>query len=464
MKNSQNMVTAAYVLAAILLSAAAYSVYPRAVSSGMEEQVNKPLFEFDPRKVRELSIVKYDPETNSFDEIVMENSLVKGWTIPSKFNYPVDSSEKLVHTAASLSGLVVLAIASEDPNDEETYGVVEPAAGLKAGQEGVGIKVALKDGSKQEIASVIIGKAVADQPENRFVRIPGQRFIYVCQYDPQILDTNFFAWINPRILELSEPWQVATVELRNYQARKTNAVDVKKVYSAQLELSSNQWKPLGWSDALDPMAKPDLDVATLERVRIALENFEVQDVVRKNAAHAQALRERKGTPVTFGIVNQIATMGFFLDESTSPATEVGAGGEVAFTANNGLKFRFVFGAIIPAQVSGTENDRRYVMVSCDVDENFFPLPKKTWERKSSGGTDGAPKPPGAGALKQDDEATREAKRQYQIKLDERNSRLEAARKVADRINDRFADWFYVIDNQLYRALLPTRDEIAAKNR
>ena len=90
-----------------------------------------------------------------------------------------------------------MAIASEDPNDEETYGVVEPKQGDKAGQRGVGIKVTLRDKSEKELASVIVGQEVKDQPNNRFVRVPGQRFIYVCEYDPSILDTSFFSWINP---------------------------------------------------------------------------------------------------------------------------------------------------------------------------------------------------------------------------------------------------------------------------
>ena len=467
MSDSRNIVTGFFLISAAALSVAAYVVYPKAVSTGMEEQVNKPLFEFEPKSVRGLSIVKYDQDRNTFDEIVMENSLVNGWQIPSKFDYPVDSAEKLVYTASSLSGLIVLAIASEDPTDEETYGVVEPAAGLKAGQEGVGVKVSLKDRSKQEIASVIIGKEVKDQPNNRFVRIPGQRFIYICEYDPSILKTDFFSWINPKVLNWSGQWTVSKLAIDNYSSTKSPILEVKQSYQAGLALEQNQWTTLSFVDAENKDAKPNLNVAELERIRLALENFEIQDVVRKSPGLAKSLKERTGIPVTFAVMSNIEKLGFFVDEKSKK--ELGAGGALSFTSNVGIRYRMLFGALLTASVTGKPNDQRCVMVSADVDESKFPMPVNPDDARKQGGEkkNDPPKPNGMGCEPgdlQDDDDEREARRQYQIKLEERNEKIAEAKKVADQINNRFANWFYIIDNKLYQALMPPKAEIVTSNR
>ncbi|MEC9091267.1 MAG: DUF4340 domain-containing protein, partial [Planctomycetota bacterium] len=402
---------------------------------------------------------------NAFDEIVMENNLVSGWVIPSKFGYPVDSDEKLIHTAASLSGLVVLGIASEDPTDEETYGVVEPEPGLKAGQEGVGTKVTLKDREKQDVASIIIGKAVKDEADRRFVRIPGQRFIYVCEYDPSILKTDFFAWINPKILDFGNRWSISKLSIDKYSLAKSALLEIEKSYLADLVLERNQWTTRSFSDGGDPTAKPLLDVAELERVRLALENFEIQDVNAKSLALAISLRERKGIPNTFKVVNAIQKYGFFVDEQVTPARSVGAGGELAFTETSGIRYRMLFGGMTAAEVTGRSNDQRYVMVSADVDESMFPLPAEPGKQNNSKASNEPPKPPKAGCgfeLTQEDD-DRESRRQYQIKLEERKKKLEAAREVADKINDRFSNWFYIIDNALYSRLMPSKSVIVSRN-
>lgn len=461
MSDSKNIVTGLFVLVAVALSVSAWVVYPKPASSGMEEQVNKPLFDFDPKSVRGLSIVKYNEQRNEFDEVVMQNSVLNGWQVASKFNYPVDSAEKLVYTAASLSGLVVVAIASEDPNDEETYGVVEPKQGVKAGQKGVGIKVTLRDKSEKELASVIVGQEVKDQPNNRFVRVPGQRFIYVCEYDPSILDTSFFSWINPKVLTYGSQWSVAKVRLNKYSASKSATLNIQQAYSTELELKNNQWSTVAYIDGADRDAKPNLDVAELERVRMAIEKFEIQNVTEKSALLKQTKRERKPFPPTF----LIEKMGFFVDDKTSPPSEWGAGGELSFTSDVGIRYSLLFGGLVTSKSTGGTK-QRYVSITADIDESMFPMPVKPGAAKPAPDQNSdAPKPPKdgcePGTLQDDDD--REAERQYLIKLEERNKKVKEVQELADTINKRFADWFYVIDNDLYQLLMPAKAAIVSKN-
>lgn len=457
-------------MAAAVLSAGAFLVHPNTEKSGMEDQVNKTLFEFDTADIRSLFIVKYDETSSAFKKLILENSLTYGWRFPSKFNYPVDSDDRLRATATSLTGLIVIGIASEDPNDEQTYGVVEPAEGLKAGQKGVGIKVTLMNREKKEIASAIIGKAVKDQPTQRFIRKPGQRFIYVCEFDdPSVLSTDFLSWIEPKILNFGTQWEIAKLQIDHYFANLNPTIQTSKNYLLDLELTNNQWRETGFVDHSEPAEKnPVFNVSQLDQLRQALGNFEITDVIKKSPGLTKSLEDGKGVPNTFQIVNQIKNYGFFLNDKTSPPELVAAGGKLQFTTAAGVRYELFFGGLIPAgQSVDSRIDQRYVMVAASVDELMFPFPSKP-DEVAPGPSDEKPgnEPPLPPADKEcepgeQDKDQREAKRQYQIKLNEREKRVNSAKETADRINKRYSSWFYLIDNQLYLRLMPTKSTLLA---
>jgi hypothetical protein len=485
MSDSRNIVTGGFALTAIVLSIAAYLFYPKSADSGISSSVNKPLFDFESKDVRSLTITKFDSDKNESSALVLDRSLNFGWTVQSRQNYPVDSAERISKTSASLVGLVILDIASEDPNDEETYGVIEPADGIKVGQKGVGIKVTLQDRSKKELAAAIIGKAVKNNPALRFVRVPKQRIIYVCEFDPSILTTNLFAWINPRILSsgVGTQFDIDSIKMQNYAAASNGLIQVKKNYEFAASFNSNSWV----TDTLvigDGAKDSDFVIKanTLEPLREAITAFQITDVFKKSGGLAKTLSERKPIPNTFQIVEPIRKLGFFIDDKQTPIKVLSAGGQLSFTTSAGLAYQLWFGNLLPG-TSGNP-DQRYLMVSVDVDELKFPMPVKPGignasvnkpdESGAEKKNNGPPSPPKNGCepnsiepmvieptsritQSQDDE--REANRQYQIQLDTRNEKLAAQRKIADNINRRFADWFYLVDNAVYERVMPVQENV-----
>lgn len=480
MSDSRNIVTGGFVLAAIALSIAAFVFYPKASDSGLGESVNKPLFDFESKDVRSLTIMKYDSEKNQSTSLVLDRSLNFGWTVQSRQNYPVDSAERISKTSALLVGLVVLDVASEDPNDEETYGVIEPVDGIKVGQKGVGIKVTIQDGSKKELASAIIGKAVKNNPAQRFVRIPKQRVIYVCEFDPSILTTDLFKWINPQILTvgIGTQFDIDTIKMKNYSATSTGLIQTTKNYEFSASLQGNTWVADELLIGDDKTSSGNLNAIVMEPLRETLNAFKISDVFKKGAGVANAFFERKPIPNVFSVASELANLGFFLDDKQSPPKLMSGGGQLSFSTNAGLSFDLWFGNLIPG-VSG-RSDQRYLMVSVDVDESKFPMPVKPGSGNESQSdanppekkNNDAPAPPKNGCeptsiepvepsfmktQSQDDK--REAERQYKIKLDERNERLAAARKVADQLNQRYAKWYYLIDNALYQQIMLPKEKI-----
>ncbi len=92
------------------------------------------------------------------------------WSIPSSSNYPADAETQMRDAATSLIDLQVLDIVSQNANDHQTYGVVEPdKQKLEASQQGVGLLVSVEDAKGKDLAKLIIGKEVKGAEELHFV-------------------------------------------------------------------------------------------------------------------------------------------------------------------------------------------------------------------------------------------------------------------------------------------------------
>jgi TolA-binding protein len=81
----------------------------------------------------------------------------------------------------------------------------------------------------------------------------------------------------------------------------------------------------------------------------------------------------------------------------------------------------------------------------------------------------APQPPAAPAQETEEEMKErlelireEITKANQRKIDERNDRLEKAQKRVKELNARFADWYYVISEDVYKKLRVTQAELVTK--
>ncbi len=192
--------TASFWVAAIAaLGVAGAAAWPKNVVEAQPSNVGQPLFEefTDPMSAASLEIITFDEEEGrpaKFEVGKQDESEL--WTIKSHGGYPADALEQMRDAATALVGLKILDVQTRNAEDHDDLGVVEPnLEKLKSGDVGIGRLVTFRDASNNRLASIVIGDAVKDDPEKRYVRIPGQDPVYVVKLDESHLTSNFRRWI-----------------------------------------------------------------------------------------------------------------------------------------------------------------------------------------------------------------------------------------------------------------------------
>src|SRR5688500_16335035 len=122
-----------------------------------------------PDEAKRLRIVRFNEATADLRnfEVAEKDGL---WSIPSKNDYPADAAQQMAEAATSLMDRKILGVATKSAGDHEEYGVIDPLSPkLEAGQKGVGTRVTLSDVNNKPVVDLIIGKAVKDADQQRFV-------------------------------------------------------------------------------------------------------------------------------------------------------------------------------------------------------------------------------------------------------------------------------------------------------
>jgi hypothetical protein len=88
-----------------------------------------------------------------------------------------------------------------------------------------------------------------------------------------------------------------------------------------------------------------------------------------------------------------------------------------------------------------------LFVTCEFDSRLIPEPPKPASMEFQGKPDSA--------LTQFDKDCREANRKHQ----EWERKVQTGRDMADRLNARFADWYYVISDDSFRKIHLSRAEL-----
>jgi hypothetical protein len=181
---NENLKTVIFVGVAGLVVLAAWLSGPAAAKKDTGDLRGEPLVaDFDPLSVGNLEIVEFDKDTASIRPFAVAKATVKGkttWSIPSHENYPTDAKDQLSDVAAGLMGLKILDVASDSPGDHARYGVLDPNLKLrKGGDTGVGTRVTMKDDKGKELLALVVGEAVKDKPDLRYVRRVGDDHVYV---------------------------------------------------------------------------------------------------------------------------------------------------------------------------------------------------------------------------------------------------------------------------------------------
>ena len=144
-------------------------------------------------------------------------------------------------------------------------------------------------------------------------------------------------------------------------------------------------------------------------------------------------------------------------------------GDLTVDTRDGIRYTIRFGDVRDAEAAADLKLDRYMMVTTSVNEAMFPMPEMGAVQDSPAPAGDAPAPndaptPDASAEQDNaadsgDDEQRRAEAAYRRAVEERKSRLAAAQRRVDELNQRFGDWYYVVSEASYRAVRLDRSEL-----
>lgn len=477
----------------------------------------------DASKAASLEIVKYDEELATLAPFkVVQSGGV--WVLPSHQNYPADAKDHLAAAATELVDVKSLDVVSTSPADHETFGVIEPDPDkIKPGMTGIGELVEVRDAAGTKLARLVIGKqdkrpasTEAGGRSLRFVRKAGQDPVYRIEIDTSKFTTRFDDWIEKDLLKLS-PWDVRRLVLDDYTLAAVESggrIRVEQQKKNRIDLAYDD-KDAKWSivkmEAFGEKNTPkeeklpegeELAAGKLNDLRNALGDLKIADVVRKPAGLSADLKAAESFSGDPEAVTSMQQRGFLpLTSGDILSTD----GETIIGMKDGVEYVLRFGAATSlaeeAKENGTKEQAaaadgtdgtsgdtsgRYLLVMARFNEDLLekpalePLPEtpKDPEKdkedvgKPAEEADGKKDGDAAAKLKQADEAEakaqaaleekRRVERENRRKQDAYDEAVKAAQKRVRELNNRFADWYYIVSEKEYDTIHLTREGVAQK--
>ncbi len=358
----------------------------------------------------------------------------------------------------------------------------------------------------------------------RFVRKAGQDPVYRVELDTSKFTTKFDDWIEKDLLKLS-PWDIRRLTVDDSTCSfevdpGSGGLAVSQDRRSLIELAYDdreaKWSlvtlqdfsPKGEAEEKSLGEGEELASTKLNDLRNALGDLTIVDVVRKPTGLSADLKAEAAFTGDQEAVLSLAQRGFFPFQS---GEVLSSSGETVIGMKDGVEYllRFgnattVAGSDSEAKTAGegsTETNGRYLFVLARLNEGLVekpelkPLPEvpavpaaagENEEQASSDeakATDGEAADAGdesrggdasaAAALEKADEAEAKAQaaleerrrieRENRLAQEDYDGKLTAAKKRVRELNDRFADWYYVVSDEEYAKIrLSKADVIQAK--
>jgi hypothetical protein len=456
------------VVALVTTSAALFARYDRLSRPEIFNDQGKKFFDdFDPKTCTSMEVVDFDPTTAN--PLAFKVALQEGkWVIPSHYNYPADARQRLVDTATGVFGLTKDSIRSDRVEDHEAFGVVDPLDNKSNVFRGIGKRVTLKDVTDKVLADFIIGDEVKGHPEQRYVRVPGQKRTYGVNVKVD-LSTRFADWIETNLLKL-DPTRIRKVVIDH----KSFDLESRRLIPGEIITLDRKDANSTWT--IDDMAVgKEPNTETLLALTKALGDLKIVGIRPKPEGLTADLKEAPGEvkPTTREAQISLMRKGFF-------PTNLGmlpSKGEVLITTDEGIVYTLRFGEVLVASgnelSAGTEpsksskaleraankgsegsSEGRYLFVTAAFDPALLPPPAPTEDDKFP--DDPFAYEPGEEKKLGPSLASRARAEKLQK---ERDEEIVQGRKREKELSDRFAAWYYVTPGDSYKTIVQDRSNL-----
>ncbi|MHC4219805.1 MAG: DUF4340 domain-containing protein, partial [Planctomycetota bacterium] len=384
------------------------------------------------------------------------------WSIPSHENYPADAENRFAEAAAALLDLAKGMKISDFPTDHEHYGVVDPA-GAGPGAFGVGKRVMIDSADGRRLADLIIGEPLKGSATHRYARVPDQDRVYLCAVDPEKFTTRFEDWIEKDLLQLTAG-DITGIVVNDYSIDEMGGRLIQgETLRLGYDASAGTWDLEGLGE------DEELDDTKLNELRRAVDDLEIVDVHRKPAGLSSELRAEDAMQITADAVRSLRSRGFYIYQGRLLSNQ----GETIVQMGDGVQYTLRFGEIAVTRGGGGESEEtgetdetgRYLFVTAELNPNLVAppelveLPDMSHLLEPEDGEDPSVRPQVEEAIEQ---ARVKAEQENELKQQEYEEKLEAGRQRASELNDRFADWYYVISDDVYEKIRFRRDDVVSQ--
>jgi hypothetical protein len=442
MRKTLMMVGAAVVLAVIALVTTPRPQAPDAFFDEGEEFF--PDF-VDPNAARTLEVIQYDAETGTARpfKVTFENGR---WTIPSHHGYPADGKDRLAQTAAGLIGLTKDDFRTDNPSDYAACGVLDPLDESNPSTDGRGTRVTIKGENEVVLADIVIGYPVEGREDFFLVRLPEQRRVYGTHLELD-LSTQFKDWIEADLM-LIERDDIDTVILKDYSVDESTG-RLENRDQLMLRREGDEWNA---SDASDR----EVDMAKLNNLLRAVDELSIEGVRPKPEGLTATLRKGGETGLTQADLLSLQGRGFYF---TNDGRMVSNEGELEVHSADGVTYVLRFGEVVfgeglavtaglaEPEEPGGGGENRYLMITTSFNETEFPEP---------------PRPENTDFLARPDSVWTEEDfrmKGMQTEWERWKQKVDAGRERSQKLNDRFAGWYYVISSESFEKLSVGRDDL-----
>jgi hypothetical protein len=346
--------TGLFVLAACLLATAAWLAGPRPGAPAALAGRGQPFFpEFtDPNRAASLEVVEFDEQTSAARPFKVMNREGR-WTIPSHQHYPADGANRLPSIAAAVIALKKDDVAGDNVADHERCGVLDPLDETLATPRGRGTRITVRGTNDAILADIIRGRAVEGRPHLRYVRLPGERRVYVARLDDLQVSTRFEDWIERNLLQVDRN-AIDQIAVRNYTA------DAKTGQVSQREAMLLRRRAQDVWDADGARPGETIDTFTMNLLVTKLVELSIVDVRAKPPEVTATLSRTGGARLTAADVSELSSRGFYF---TSDGRLLSNQGEVLVHTDTGVFYALRFGELAP----GATPEKRYLFISVGLD-------------------------------------------------------------------------------------------------
>ena len=376
----------------------------------------------DPNVAVSLEVVDFDDDTASARPFKVTSQGGK-WTIPSHHDYPADGKELLAKTAAGIIEMRKDDFRSNNVADHEACGVLDPLDEGVTSLRGRGRRVTVKGEGDEVLADLIVGKKVEERENLRFVRLPDQKRVYVARM-PVEPSTSFEDWIEKDLLQLEKD-DIVRVVLENYSVNERTG-SLNRRGKLVLTKKESDW-------TLDQLrSNEEMETYRASELMRSIDELNIVGVRPKPDGLSRTLMRTEGSSrITQADMMSLQSKGFYF---TRQGSLVSNEGEMTVRTSDGVTYTLRFGEVVygsgDAVTAGGEasddkesgpGENRYLFISASFDEKDV----------------------------QNLPAEEEA----------RTQQVEAARERSERLNARFAAWYYVISDDSFDRVHLSRDDL-----